>query len=272
MHKSNQDKAIDIVREAAGADFDIALVLGSGLGALVDQITDPVRFSYADLPGFPVSGVSSHAGELIAGNLGGCRVLVLAGRAHYYEDGDATAMAAPIELAAALGCTTLILTNASGSLREDVAPGDVALISDHINFSGRNPLIGSEGNERFVDMSNAYDPALQTIAKQVAQSCDTKLTECIYMWFSGPSFETPAETRAARILGADLVGMSTVPEAILARHRGLRVAAFSVITNYGAHMSNDVLSHEQTMQQAKDGARKLTRILPEFLPAILAET
>jgi purine-nucleoside phosphorylase len=272
MHEKNQKNAIEIVREAVGSEFEVAMVLGSGLGALVDQITDPVRFSYADLPGFPVSGVSSHAGELIAGCLGGCRVLTFAGRAHYYEDGDAAAMAPAIELAAALGCSTLILTNASGSLREDVAPGDIAIISDHINFSGRNPLIGTDGNDRFVDMSAAYDPMLQSIAKRVAKSCDTKLNECIYMWFSGPSFETPAETRAARILGADLVGMSTVPEAILARHRGLRVAAFSVITNFGAHMSADVLSHEQTMEQAKDGARKLTRILPKFLPALRNET
>ena len=265
MHEDLIQQAASAIRTKAGDGFEIALVLGSGLGELAGQITDAVHIPYADIPGFPVLGVSSHAGELIAGLLGGRKVLLFAGRVHYYEDGDASAMALPIDVCKALGCHSLILTNAAGSLHTDMPPGEIALITDHINFSGLNPLIGYQGDERFVDLTDAYDPEMCALAKRVADAHNIALKASIYMWFSGPSFETPAEVRAAGILGADLVGMSTVPEAILARHRGLRVAAFSVVTNFAAGKSADSLNHGDIKLLAREGADKLIAILPEIL-------
>jgi len=258
-------QAESVLRKKAGGDFEIALVLGSGLGALAEQIDDAIHIPYSDIPGFPVLGVSSHAGELIAGKMGGRKILLFAGRVHFYENGDATAMALPIDVAKALGCHSLILTNAAGSLDTNMPPGEIALISDHINFSGLNPLIGYEGDERFVDLSHAYDPDYCALAQNLAGQLDVALKPSIYMWFSGPSFETPAEVRAAGILGADLVGMSTVPEVIIARHRGLRVAAFSVVTNFAAGKSGDDLNHGDIKLLAAEGAAKLIRLLPPFL-------
>lgn len=248
--------------------FDVAIILGSGLDTFVDSLPDPLTIAYEELSGFPVSGVSSHAGAVFGCQLAGQNVLVFAGREHFYERGNAEAMSPVIDLIADLGCQTLILTNAAGSLRQDTGPGELVLISDHINFSGRNPLIGYRGDDRFVDMSNAYDAERRASALEVANRANIALGEGVYMWFSGPSFETPAETRAARILGADLVGMSTVPEVILARRRGLRVTAFSVVTNYAADMSSQILSHAHTRENARDGAARLIRLLPLFIEEI----
>ena len=221
-----------------------AVVLGSGLGSLVENITDPVRIPYGDLQGFPVGSVTGHAGELVAGRVGREPVIMLSGRAHYYEHGDANAMRFPIEVLKGLGVQSLILTNSAGSLRQDMPPGSVMQITDHINYSGINPLIGEGGDRRFVGMTNAYDADLATGMRNAAIRCGIPLFTGVYMWFSGPSFETPAEIRMARTLGADAVGMSTVPEVILARYFGLRVAAASVVTNYGAGMTGAELSHE----------------------------
>ncbi|MFB2552620.1 purine-nucleoside phosphorylase [Ensifer soli] len=245
----------------------IALVLGSGLGSLVAAIDDPVTLPYAEIPGFPRSSVSGHAGELVAGTVAGVPVVVLSGRAHYYEHGDAGAMRVPIEALEALGVEILLLTNSAGSLREEIAPGTVMQISDHINFSGTNPLIGIEGDERFVGMTSAYDPGLGEAMRQAAARAGIALSAGVYMWFSGPSFETPAEIRMARLLGADAVGMSTVPEVLLARYRGLRVAAASVITNYGAGMTGAELSHHETKDMAPVGGARLAAILKEMLKA-----
>lgn len=241
------------------------IVLGSGLGSLVDQVAEPVRISYRDLPGFPVSGVLGHAGELVAGWLDRVPVIVLAGRVHYYEEGDPGAMRLPIQVLKGLGVQSLILTNAAGSLREDLPPGSVMQITDHINYSGMNPLIGEEGDRRFVGMTNAYDAEIATDMRNAAIRCGIPLFTGVYMWFSGPSFETPAEIRMARTLGADAVGMSTVPEVILARFFGLRVAAASVITNFGAGMTGGELSHEETKDMAPVGGRRLAAILEEML-------
>jgi purine-nucleoside phosphorylase len=242
-----------------------ALVLGSGLGSLVDEIADPIRIPYSELPGFPVSGVTGHAGELVAGHLGREPVLMLSGRAHYYERGDARAMRFPIEVLKGLGVQSLILTNAAGSLRQDMPPGSVMQITDHINYSGMNPLIGEEGDGRFVGMTAAYDADLAVGMRNAAIRCGVPLFSGVYMWFSGPSFETPAEIRMARTLGADAVGMSTVPEVILARYYGLRVAAASVITNYGAGMTGSELSHEETKDMAPVGGKRLAAILRDML-------
>jgi purine-nucleoside phosphorylase len=241
-----------------------AIVLGSGLGSLVAEMVDPVRISYGDLPGFPASGVTGHAGELVAGRLGRHPVIMLSGRAHYYEHGDASAMRSPIEVLQGIGVQSLILTNSAGSLREDMPPGSVMQISDHINYSGMNPLIGESGDRRFVGMTSAYDAGLTLAIRNAAIRTTTPLYEGVYMWFSGPSFETPAEVRMARILGADAVGMSTVPEVILARYAGLKVAACSVITNYGAGMTGSELSHAETKEMAPKGGLRLATILRDL--------
>jgi purine-nucleoside phosphorylase len=241
------------------------IVLGSGLGSFADALTDAVRISYHDLPGFPVSAVSGHAGEVVAGRLGGVPVILLSGRVHFYEKGDATAMRLPIEVLQGLGVETLILTNSAGSLREDLAPGSVMQITDHINYSGMNPLIGEDSDRRFVGMTNAYDVGLSDAMRMAADRAGIALAQGVYMWFSGPSFETPAEIRMARILGADAVGMSTVPEVIIARMLGLRVAAASVITNYGAGMTGAELSHEETKDMAPIGGARLAAILKEMI-------
>ncbi|MGV1947117.1 MULTISPECIES: purine-nucleoside phosphorylase [unclassified Agrobacterium] len=260
------DTLIDILVERLnGLMPRIAIVLGSGLGSLVDEVSDAIRVPYAELPGFPASGVSGHAGELVAGYLGGEPVMILSGRVHYYEKGDPAAMRAVIEALAGLGVQSLILTNSAGSVRQDIPPGSVMQITDHINYSGMNPLIGEESDNRFVGMTTAYDPDLMLAMRNAAIRATVPLFGGVYMWFSGPSFETPAEIRMARLLGADAVGMSTVPEVILARFFGMRVAAASVITNYGAGMTGAELSHEETKDMAPVGGKRLAAILKEMI-------
>lgn len=260
------DTLIDILVERLnGLMPRIAIVLGSGLGSLVDEVSDAIRVPYAELPGFPASGVSGHAGELVAGYLGGEPVMMLSGRVHYYEKGDPAAMRAVIEALAGLGVQSLIFTNSAGSVRQDIPPGSVMQITDHINYSGMNPLIGEESDNRFVGMTTAYDPDLMLAMRNAAIRATVPLFGGVYMWFSGPSFETPAEIRMARLLGADAVGMSTVPEVILARFFGMRVAAASVITNYGAGMTGAELSHEETKDMAPVGGKRLAAILKEMI-------
>lgn len=258
-------QAIDIIRDRIGPDpVTVGLVLGSGLGHLV-QAVDGVAIDYAELPGFPQAGVSGHSPKLVAGTLEGARVIVLGGRAHYYEHGNAAVMRPALEALGDLGVNRLILTNAAGSLRPDVRPGDIMMLSDHINFSGLNPLIGEPSERRFVSMADAYDPAMRQALRASAEAEGVALAEGVYAWYSGPSFETPAEIRALRILGADAVGMSTVPEVILARLLGMRVAAISTITNMAAGMSDEVLSHEHTKEMAPLGAQKIERVLRRYL-------
>jgi purine-nucleoside phosphorylase len=258
--------AADFLRGKLGALAPrYGIVLGSGLGSLVDAVAEPLRIPYAEIPGFPVSGVSGHAGEFVAGRIGNTPVAVLSGRAHYYERGDASAMRVPIETLKRIGVENLILTNSAGSLREDMPPGSVMRIADHIAFAGANPLIGVESDERFVGMTNAYDAALAIGMEEAAERLGIPLARGVYMWFSGPSFETPAEIRMARILGADAVGMSTVPEVILARFFGLKVAAASVVTNFAAGMTGAELSHEETKQMAPLGGTRLAAILKEMI-------
>ena len=241
------------------------LISGSGLGNLADEIENPKRFAFSELPGFPVGAVSGHQGSLVAGMLAGTPVIVLSGRVHYYEQGDAAAMRLPLETLAALGVENLLVSNAAGSLREDMPPGSVMLMTDHINYSGMNPLIGEPSDRRFTPLSHAYDPGLADEMRKAARTLDIPLSEGVYMWFSGPSFETPAEIRMARILGADAVGMSTVPEVILARFLGLKVAAASVITNFGAGMSQGEPGHEETKKMAPVGGHKLAAIVKRMI-------
>jgi purine-nucleoside phosphorylase len=242
----------------------IGLILGSGLGHLTDAV-DGVAIEYDDLPGFPHAGVSGHTRKLVIGTLEGVEVAVFGGRAHYYEKGQADAMRVPLEVLAGLGATTLIATNAAGSFLPEIPPGNLMLLSDHINFSGRSPLIGEPTDARFVNLTDAYDPDLRRALLAAAQAQGEALREGIYAWYSGPNFETPAEIRALRILGADAVGMSTVPEVILGRFLGLRCAAVSVITNMAAGLGLERISHEHTKAMAPVGAARLEKVLRQFL-------
>ena len=263
--------AVDtLVERLAGRLPRVALVLGSGLGGLTASIADAVSVPFADLPGFPVSGVTGHAGRIVAGMLGQTPVLALSGRVHYYEHGDAAAMRPVIEAFAGIGITHLMLTNAAGSLRETMPPGSVMLITDHINLSGSNPLFGEPTDRRFVGLTNAYDGGMAGALRSAADALDIALHEGVYMWFSGPSFETPAEIRMARVMGADAVGMSTVPEVILARFFGMKVAACSVVTNLAAGMTGAELSHDETKDLAPIGGEKLRRLIEAALPGIAA--
>ena len=244
-----------IASRAPGLRPGVAVILGSGLGAFADTVEAAAVIPYADLPGFPETTVSSHAGRLVLGHVGPTPVAVLQGRAHYYERGRADEMKGAIRAMAELGCETLLQTNAAGSLRLDMPPGSLMAITDHINFTGVNPLFGSAaGGGRFVDMVDAYDPVLTAELVAAARSVNVPCHEGVYIWFCGPSFETPAEIRAARILGADAVGMSTAPETILARHAGMKVVALSLMTNYAAGLVPGPLGHEQTIAVAKAAA------------------
>ena len=261
------DAAQRILEKVEGP-IQVGMVLGSGLGALADEVEGAQRFPYHDLPGFPVSSVSSHASELVVGTLMGVKVAILAGRAHYYEKGDPTVMQQPLATLKALGCDHILLTNAAGSLREEIAPGELMMIDDHINWSGRSPLIGVETDDRFVGLTEAYDAQIRSNLTRAAAIAGIDLKSGVYAWFSGPNFETPAEIKAARILGADAVGMSTVPEVILARWMNMKVAAISTITNYGAGMTGNELSHEETKEIGPIGAKKLIKVIRAYLESI----
>jgi purine-nucleoside phosphorylase len=242
-----------------------AILLGSALGDVIKAVEDPVTTSYADLPGFPVPKISGHAGNLVVGKLGGKDVAVLGGRAHPYESGNAAVMRPVLDQLKAAGIETLILTNAAGSLKLSMPPGSLMLITDHINYSGMNPLIGQHGDENFVPMTNAYDPALRKAMLAAAKKEKIALKQGVYCWYSGPSFETPAEIRMFQIIGGTAVGMSTVPESIMARRLGMRVAGLSVITNLAAGLKGASPSHEETKREGMKAADKMKRLLARFL-------
>jgi purine-nucleoside phosphorylase len=266
---SHVDDAVAYLRSRIGGDIDLAIVLGTGLGGFAEAVTDPVEVPYADIPGFPLGNVTGHAHRVVAGVLEGRRILVLQGRSHYYETGDPAIMRTPIETLKRLGVSTLLLTNAAGSLKRDIQPGQLCLISDHINMSGTNPLIGDRGDGRFVPMNDAYSPRLRNRMKRAAMSAGVRVHEGVYCWMSGPSFETPAEIKMIRSLGADLVGMSTVPETILARRFGMDVIAVSIVTNFGAGLEMATApSHEETKQVASTGGIALRRLLNAFLKGL----
>lgn len=262
---SNPSQATQKVFNQIGAEApQLAIVLGSGLAALSNNIKEPVSIPFEQLPGFPATTVSGHSGSLIAGYLNNTKVVLLAGRAHYYERGRATEMDSPIRTLSELGCEAIALSNAAGSTREQIPPGSLMAVRDHINWSGMNPLIGKQGDQRFVDMSEAYDKELTDRFCHIAQQRAIPLHEGVYAWFSGPSFETPAEIRAITSLGADAVGMSTVPETILARYYGLRVTAISTITNYAAGLKHEQLSHEHTKMVANQSADQFIDLFSRF--------
>jgi xanthosine phosphorylase len=258
---------------ARGFTPKLGLILGSGLGALADALEGAMSIDYGDLPGFPEPGVTGHGGRLVLGTLGGLPIACLQGRRHVYEGGDPGAMRAPVRALRHAGAPAVLITNAAGSLQPASPPGSLMAISDHINMLGVNPLSGANDDAigpRFPSMRDAYDPALRGLLRQCAGRLDLPLPEGVYLATHGPSFETPAEIRAFRTLGADAVGMSTVPEVILARHCGLRVAAVSAITNLAEGMGGEPLSHEQTLRNANATAADLHRLAESFCEALSA--
>jgi len=247
----------------------IAVILGSGWGGLTEHIANAVQVPYAQLAGFPEPSVAGHSGVVWLGNIGAQAVAVMSGRQHAYEIGRVDGMAVALQVLQDLGCSVLVQTNAAGSVRADMPPQSLMVISDHINLPQRSPLVGLSGNDRFVNMVDAYDADLRAQAHAIAQARDVALFEGVYAWFMGPHFETPAEIRMARLLGADAVGMSTVPETILARYAGLRVLALSLITNLGAGMSNERLSHAHTLAQAQAASERASALLADILSQLV---
>ncbi len=254
-----------INERTGGKPVDMGLILGSGLSALVDLIQDAVAVPYDDLPGFPHAGVSGHNPNLVIGTIEGVQVAVFGGRSHYYEHGKADAMRVPLEVLKALGAKAVCITNSAGSLREDLPPGAQMLITDHLNLSGTSPLIGEPGDARFVDMVDCYDPDLVAAARRGAAEIGVPLKDGVYAWLSGPAFETPAEIRMLKTMGADTVGMSTVPEVILARFLGLKVVGFSNVTNMAAGMSATAITHAQTKEWAAKSANQFQALIKGFL-------
>lgn len=253
---------------------EVALILGSGIGPLAEQIDAVATIPYEQLPGFHVSTVAGHQGRLVIGYWQGMAVVCLQGRAHYYEGASIAAMQLMMRTLKCLGCQKVIITNAAGSLRAEVTPGELMVITDHINFQGINPLVGANDaafGPRFVPMDHAYDPALRARFQRVAQQAQQTVHEGVYMGVLGPTFETPAEIRAFRVLGADAVGMSTVPEVILARHLNLPVLCVSIITNLAAGMQATSLSHEETLSQAQAAASRLIDLMALFMASLKQE-
>lgn len=242
---------------------EVALVLGSGLGALADAVEDAVRVAYGEIPGFAASTVVGHAGRMVAGRLEGRSVLAFQGRYHAYEGHPAAALAAPVRVAAALGARTLIVTCAAGGVNADLAAGSLMLIADHLNLMGQNPLVGPvlPGEERFPDMTEAYDRSLMTLAESVAKAEGIAVSRGVYAALLGPSYETPAEVRMLRMLGADAVGMSTVPEVIAARAGGLRVLGIALITNAAAGISGTPLDHAEVVVAGAEAAERFQRLV-----------
>ena len=264
----NAKELADKIREIAGdAPVHVGLILGSGLGHLAGAV-EGVAIPYDELEGFPHAGVSGHNPQLVIGQLEGVRVAVFGGRAHYYESGRGDAMRLPLEVLKELGAEVMIATNAAGSMVPDMPTGSIMCLSDHINFSGLNPLIGEQSDARFVPMKDCYDPALRDVLVAAAAKAKVEMHNGVYAWYSGPSFETVAEIKAIRTLGADAVGMSTVPEVILGRFLGLRCVAISTITNMAAGMSDEAISHTHTKAMAPLGAAKLEKVLRAALPNI----
>lgn len=260
------------IRQRFSGDMPkMALVLGSGLNSMADAIEDATVFSYLDLPGFPEPTVEGHAGHMHIGKLEGKPVICMQGRAHAYEGHAPEKLAFSTRVLWALGVEILVLTNAAGSLMEKAGPGSLMAITDHINFSGINPLVGVNDDRfgpRFPDVTSAWDKALTKDLQDCAKSLGIDLHEGTYLMAKGPNFETPAEIGAFRVMGADAVGMSTVPECLTARHVGMRVCGISSITNYAAGMTGDELTHDETMEFGAIAAVNLAKLLRAFIGRI----
>ncbi len=264
--------AAGVIRNLSGRpEHRVASVLGSGLSSYANQLPGAIAIPYSEIPGFPVPKVAGHAGTAYSVELSGVPILILAGRAHFYEGHSLEQVVFAVRAAIAAGAGSVLLTNASGGCGDGRAAGDLVLLRDHLNLTGHNPLFGPNEDRlgtRFPDMSAAYDPGLRAIAHQTASEVDVDLEEGVYAWFTGPTYETPAEVQMAKRLGADLVGMSTVPETIAARHMGARVIAISLVTNLAAGISPVPLSHADVQETADAARERFTRLIDALLPRL----
>ena len=261
-------QAADYIREGTDLRPKTAIILGSGLGELAEHIQDAEIIPYREIPGFPASSVAGHAARLVFGRIGETEVVAMQGRFHYYEGYSMKELCLPLYVLRQLGAEDLVVTNACGAVNAAFKPGDLMLITDHINFSGRNPLIGPNDERfgpRFPDMSEAYDKSLCTFARETAASLEIPLREGVYAFYSGPSFETAAEIRAFKVLGADTVGMSTVPETITAVYLGMRVLGLSCITNMATGIAEKKHSHEEVLLTAAKSAERFCALCDALL-------
>ncbi|SMF09928.1 purine-nucleoside phosphorylase [Paenibacillus barengoltzii] len=264
-------EAADYIRSRSGLTPKVGLILGSGLGVLADHIEEPVSINYSDIPFFPQSTVEGHAGELLIGTVQGTPVMLMKGRFHMYEGYGPEMTAFPVRVMKELGVKTLLVTNAAGGVNTSYEPGDLMLISDHLNLTGRNPLVGPNDEElgpRFPDMSQAYSRRLREIARKVAADKGVPLQEGVYAGLLGPTYETPAEIRMLRTLGADAVGMSTVSETIVARHAGIEVLGISCISNMAAGILDQPLSHQEVMETTERVREKFLSLVLSIIPEI----
>jgi purine-nucleoside phosphorylase len=268
----NQIKtAASFINEKLQQQPKIGLILGSGLGVLAEDIENPVKIPYNEIPGFPVSTVEGHAGQLVCGQLSGVEVIAMQGRFHYYEGYSMDKVTFPVRVMKELGIERLIVTNAAGGVNESFEPGDLMIITDHINNMGTNPLIGPNDSRfgvRFPDMSEAYSKNLRGIAKEVAEKCNITIKEGVYVGNPGPVYETPAEVRMARTMGGDAVGMSTVPEVIVARHSGLEVLGISCISNMAAGILDQPLSHDEVIETTEKVKSSFLLLVNEIVKKI----
>lgn len=265
-------EAAAYVRSALGGRRpEIAITLGSGLGDLAERLDAPLTIPYKEIPHFPVSTVSGHKGQFVCGKLGGKEVLCMQGRFHYYEGYDLKQVTMPVRVMKLLGIDSLLVTNAAGGINTGFHAGTLMLIEDHLNLTGENPLIGENLDafgDRFFDMTVAYDKEYRTLAKATAEELNIPLATGVYAWLTGPNFETPAEIRYLRTIGADAVGMSTVPEVLVARHSGIRVLGISCITNLAAGMTDNTLSHEEVKETADRVQNEFIRLVTGIVSRI----
>lgn len=265
------DESVKYIIDKISTKPEVGLILGSGLGGLADKIQDAVVLKYKDIPNFPVSTVEGHAGQLVIGRLGEKSVVAMQGRFHYYEGYNLKEITFPIRCMIGLGIDDLIVTNAAGGVNLSFKPGDLMIIKDHINFTGSNPLMGKNLDEkgpRFLDMTYAYNKELIDLAFSTGKSLNLDLKTGIYMWFSGPTYETPAEVRMAGLLGADAVGMSTVPEVIVANHEGIRVLGISCITNMASGILDVPLAHEEVVETSMRVKNEFEGLVVEIIKNI----
>lgn len=271
------EAAVAAIRERTAVAPAIGIILGSGLGNFAAQVERPIAIAYADIPHFPQSTVAGHSGKLVLGTIGGVAVAVMQGRVHAYEGYTMEQVTFPARVLGLLGCRRLIVTNAAGGIRTDIPQGSLVVISDHINLTGMNAAAGPneprfgcgpDSGQRFFDMTTAYSPALRKLALAEAERQKIPLSEGVYLAVLGPSFETPAEIRAFRTLGADLVGMSTVHEVIVARHMGIEVLGISLVTNMAAGVSGETIHHEDVMEIGRRVERQFTGLLTALVPQV----
>ncbi len=262
------NEAAEYLKSKINNNPKIAIVLGSGLSSLADIVENKIEIDYKDIPGFSVSTVVGHAGKIVSGNINGVSVFIMQGRIHFYEGYKIDEVVLPIRVMKAIGIEKLILTNSSGAVNTEYTPGDLVILNDHINLTGLNPLIGKNMDEfgpRFPDMSSVYDKELINKIREIGNNLNLNLKEGVYAWMTGPSYETPSEVKMIRILGGDVVGMSTAPEAIVANHQGMKVAAISCATNMAAGILQQPLNHKEVVETAKSVESKMISLLKEIV-------